>query len=345
MTPAARAPMLRADSTRRPSKLPGAVSGLPLVAGALPLGETPHLEMLRLFVLVATEGSISGAARRLDLSASMANRKLAALERILKVRLFDRSTRSVQLTVAGGVALNWAQDALGGFKRLGEELEALMKKPSGVIRLAVNHYASTHYLPGLLKAFLSQYPDIRISITTTEDVEAMLDANFDLAIVVGRIPDSRVVAFQLRPYRRVLCASRDYVERYGRPKHPADLAQHLLLVHSTQEAGNWCFRKGSKTFEQSVHALVEADSHLMLKEMALAGLGVARLGEHILKSELESGKLVELLGDYVCTYPGGEIPGLWLVYPQRAAPFRTRVLIEFLQQNLSEVVRKRRASG
>ena len=312
---------------------------------ALPVGNTPHLDMLHLFSLVAGEGSISGAARRMDLSASMANRKLAALERILNVRLFERTTRAVQLTAAGKLALEWAHEALRGYGSVREELDALMNRPSGLIRLAVNHYAGTHYLPGLLKAFIDQYPDIRISLTTTEDIEEMLAANHDLALVLGRIPDSRMIAVQLRPYRRVLCASPAYLDRYGDPRHPADLAHHSLLVHSSHEAGHWYFRKGSKTFEQPVSARIEADNHLMLKEMALAGLGIARLGEHILQSELASGKLAEVLHDHVCTYPGGETPGLWLLYPQRVAPFRTRVLIEFLQRNLSTRGRSARSGA
>ena len=307
--------------------------------GPVPVGEMPNLQMLSLFVLVAAEGSISGAARRMDLSASMANRKLAALERLLNVRLFERSTRAVKLTVAGKLALGWAHDTLRGYGRVREDLDALLHRPSGVIRLAVNHYAGTHYLPGLLNEFLVQYPAIRIAITTTEDIEEMLEAKHDLALVLGRIPDSRVIAVQLRPYRRVLCASRCYLERHGHPKFPTDLARHALLVHSTQEAGHWCVRRGTKTFELPVRARVEADNHLALKEMAIAGLGIARLGEHILETELSNGKLVEVLSDYVCTYPGGENPGLWLVYPQQAAALRTRVLIEFLRRNLSTLGR------
>lgn len=307
-------------------------------SAAMPVGDTPHLDMLSLFANVARLGSISGAARQLDLSASVANRKLAALERILKVRLFERSTRAVQLTPAGKLALDWAHEALADYRRVSEELDALMKRPSGVIRLAVNHYAGTHYLPALLKAFLVEYPDIRVSITSTEDIEAMLDANYDLALVLGRIPDSRVIAVQLRPYRRVLCASRAYVQGNGLPRHPADLAGHALLAHSTQERSHWSFRRGARTFEIPIRARIEVDNHLMLKEMALAGLGIARLGKHILETELASGDLVELLADYACTYPGGDTPGLWLVYPQRAVPLRTRVLIDFLQRHL-------RASG
>ena len=338
--PRASAPSLRATVAQAAAPVANGLSQ----AGEVPVGDMPNLQMLSLFMLVAAEGSISGAARRMDLSASMANRKLAALERVLNVRLFERTTRAVQLTSAGKLALDWAQDALRRYGRVREDLDTLMHRPSGVIRLAVHHYAGTHYLPELLNAFLIQYPDIRIALTTTEDIGEMLEANHDLALVLGRIPDSRVIAVQLRPYRRVLCASRAYLDRHGDPRHPTDLARHALLAHSTQEAGHWYFRKGAKTFEQPVRARVEADNHLMLKEMAIAGLGIARLGEHILETELASGRLIEVLGDYVCTYPGGETPGLWLVYPQRAAPLRTRVLIEFLQRSLSTKGRPMRAN-
>jgi len=293
-----------------------------------------NMALLRLFTQVAKHGGIAAAARELDMSPSLATRKLAALERSLNVRLFERTTRSVKLTEAGEIGLRWARQALGSYEQVADDLASLLRRPSGTIRLAINYYAGTTYLPKLLDAFCTEYPEIRLSITTSENVAELVEEGYDLALYSGRIPDSRVVGVRLREFRRVLCASPKYLKRRGVPKRLDDLTQHDCLMHSTNEPLNWFFRKGNKLVAQPIRPRIEADNNVLLRELALAGLGVARLGHYILDEDLAKGRLVELLPEYKCVYSTGELPGLWLIYPNRRALFRTRALIDFLSEQL-----------
>lgn len=293
-----------------------------------------NMALLRLFTQVAEHGGIAAAARELDISPSLATRKLAALERSLNVRLFERTTRSVKLTEAGEIGLRWARQALGSYEQVADDLASLLRRPSGTIRLAINYYAGTTYLPKLLDAFCTEYPEIRLSITTSENVAELVEEGYDLALYSGRIPDSRVVGMRLREFRRVLCASPKYLKRRGVPKRLDDLTQHDCLMHSTNEPLNWFFRKGNKLVAQPIRPRIEADNNVLLRELALAGLGVARLGHYILDEDLAKGRLVELLPEYKCVYSTGELPGLWLIYPNRRALFRTRALIDFLSEQL-----------
>jgi DNA-binding transcriptional LysR family regulator len=294
------------------------------------------LGMLRLFIEIEHASNISKAARILNLSPSMATRKIATLEGVMKVKLFERTTRKVTLTPAGQIALNWAQHTLQQFDDISDDLTSLMSRPSGQIKLIINHYAGNHYLPVLLNRFCSEYPDIRLSITSTENIASLLEDSYDLALVSGRIPDKRVVAVRLKEFKRILCASPAYIAMHGRPKKPENLIDHDCLVHTGQEQFNWFFRKGQQIMGQPVKGLIEADNNLMLRQFALAGLGIARIGENILEDDIKSGRLIQLLPEYTCVYPTGDLPGLWMVYPQRRVPFKTRTLIEFLNKNLSQ---------
>jgi LysR family transcriptional activator of dmlA len=296
-----------------------------------------NLDQLRLFVAVAEQGSLSAGARARDASPSLATRTIAALERSLGARLFERSTRRLKLTEAGAVVLAWARQSVEAHEAVTDDLSSLLDRPSGTIRLAVNHYSVSAYLPGLLDAFCEAYPEISLAVTTTDDVLDLVENRYDLAIHSGRIPDSRVVGLRLREFRRVLCAAPAYLRRRGVPGELDELAQHDCLVHATNEPLNWFFRRGSRVVAQPVRARIEADSHVLLLELARRGRGIARLGFDIVKSDLASGRLVEVLPRYRCVYATGELPGIWLIYPNRRVLYRTRVLIDFLAERLGGV--------
>lgn len=288
------------------------------------------MELLRLFVGVADHGGFAAAARMLGVTPSLAVRKIAALERSLGVRLFQRTTRSVKLAETGQVALAWARQTLASYEAVTDDLASLAERPSGLVRLAVNHYAATAYLPAILERFRRQYPEIRLAVSTTDSVVRLVEEGYDVAVHSGRIPDSGVVAMRVREFRRVLCAAPAYLKRRGTPAEPGELAHHDCLVHATNEPNNWFFRKGRRLAAQPVKPAIEADTHLLLHQLALHGLGIARLGYNVVSRDLDAGRLVELLPDYKCVYSTGELPGLWVLYPNRRVLYRTRVLIDFL---------------
>lgn len=295
-----------------------------------------NLDQLRLFVTIAEQGSLSAGARVRGVSPSLATRTVAALERALGVRLFERSTRRLKLTEAGSVALGWARQSVEAHEAVTDELASLLARPSGTVRLAVNHYSVSAYLPRLLDEFCEAFPDIALTVTTTDDVLDLVGNQYDLAVHSGRIPDSRVVGLRLREFRRVLCAAPSYLRKRGTPTELEELASHDCLVHSTNEPLNWFFRRASRVVAQPVRARIEADSHVLLLELARCGRGIARLGHDIVKADLASGRLVEVLPRYRCVYSTGELPGIWLIYPNRRVLYRTRVLIDFLAERLGQ---------
>ncbi|OWT54820.1 hypothetical protein CEY11_21955 [Candidimonas nitroreducens] len=292
------------------------------------------MELLRLFCEIVDAGSIAGAARRLNASPSLATRKIATLEKALKVRLFERTTRSVKLTEPGRVAWNWAKATLQNYEDINDDLASLLARPAGVIRIAINHFAATVYLPPILVNFCREYPEIRLSITTTDSPVNLVQEGYDLAVHSGRVPDAGVVGVRVDEFQRVLCAAPAYLARRGVPKQIGDLDNHDCLVHSTNEPKNWFFRQGKKLIAHAITPYIETDTHLLLIEMARQGLGIARLSRNVVKDDLASGRLVEILPKFESVYSNGELPGLWILYPNRKVLYRTRVLIDYLAKVL-----------
>jgi DNA-binding transcriptional LysR family regulator len=294
-----------------------------------------NLQPLRLFVRVAELSTISAAARELNVSPSFATRKIAALERAFDARLFERTTRSVKLTEPGQIALRWARQTLDAYEEVQDSVTSVLNQPSGTIRLAVNHYVASVHLATALTQFCADYPKIQILITTTDSIVHLVQDGYDLAIHSGSLPDSSVVGVRVREFRRVICASPAYLARRGTPGHPGDLGEHDCLVHSAKEPSNWFFQRGRRIIAQPIRPYIEADTNMLLVDLARAGLGIVRMGYEVVADDIAAKRLVELMTDYKCVYSNGELPGLWLVYPNRRVLYRTRVLIDFLTKQLA----------
>jgi DNA-binding transcriptional LysR family regulator len=296
-----------------------------------------NFQLLALFDRVAKERTIAGAARHLGLSASMATRKIASLERAMNVRLFQRTTRSMRLTESGMIALDWAREVLASYETVSDDMAVVQDQPSGIVRLASNEHTATVWLPEFLDSFSRRYPEIRYAISNTDALVDLREFEYDLAIHTGRIPDSSVIGIRLRDVERILCASPSYLDRLGRPTRPEHLADHDCLIHLPTEPGNWFFRHGKRLIGQTVKQAIISDSYLPLMEFARKGLGILRMGRQAVQDDLESGRLVRVLPDYKCVYPTGEVPGIWLLYPNRRLTRRTRVFADAL----AEYIRKR----
>ena len=303
---------------------------------AKPVTKKPQLTMglLELFVRVAELSSIAAASRELNISPSLATRRIASLEQALSTLLLQRTTRSIKLTEGGAIAFKWAKSALQTFAEVTDDLATVSGRPSGLIRLAANEYTAIHYLPPFIADFGRAYPEIRFSITTTDDVVKLVEEGFDVAVHSGRIPDSSVIGVRVRQFQRVLCASPAYLARRGALTRIEDLSTHDCLVHEPTEPANWFFRRGKRLTAQPINQYVVADNHVVLIELARNGLGILRISENAVSAELRTGELVRVLTDYQCVYSTGELPGLWILYPNRRLLHRTRVFVEALTRFL-----------
>ncbi|NHO66370.1 LysR family transcriptional regulator [Aestuariicella hydrocarbonica] len=300
-------------------------------------GSSISPELLELFVMIAQHGSIASAARVLNMSPSLATRKIAKLESALSTRLFERTTRNMKITEAGSIALEWARRSQEAQSKMLDEIAVLQKKPSGLIRLVATQYAASEFLPFFLARFCAEYPLIRLSITTTDTLVNLIEDDYDLAVHAGRIPDCSLIAKPLQPFERVLCATPAYLKRRGYPLSPEALEKHDCLVHFSDEPRSWNFLFGKELVGQSIEPFVEANSYAVLLNMARESMGIARLGKPLVKDDIAAGRLVELMPEYRCVYSNEGRPCLWLLYPNRHVLNRTRLLIDFLQRHVEPV--------
>lgn len=289
---------------------------------------------LQLFERVARAGSIAAAARDLGITASTATRKLMALERALGARLFNRSTRNLNLTEAGVRALAWAQTSLIALDEAADDLAAVTGEPSGKIRLAAPHFGMSTYLPPVLSAFARAYPGISLDITATDELINLIDDKIDVAIRYGTLPDTRNVAVRLTEFDRIVCASPAYIEAHGAPEKLQDLARHFCIQHRQTDASTWAFRKDGQLVYQPIAAQFQINNTFAIELLALNGGGIARLPTITLEKSIAEGKLVQLLADYECVEDSGDKPSIWIVHAGRDLPYRVRLLVDHLKASV-----------
>jgi DNA-binding transcriptional LysR family regulator len=254
------------------------------------------LESLRIFVEVAAVGSFTAVARREDVAVSSISRKIEGLEQDLGVKLLSRRSRSVVLTDAGIAFLPRARNILGEVDEARHELADLNADPTGVLTVtAPAAFARRHIVPAL-PAFLAKYPRIELEMHASDQQVDLLARRVDVAIRLGVLPDSDLVATRLAPIRRLACASPDYLARHGRPRTPADLLQHNCLSYasSPMPAGWWRFSGINRDKPLTVRGTLRSDDTDTLLEAAVAGVGIVHLSSWLVYDKLVAKQLVSL---------------------------------------------------
>ncbi|GJE26195.1 LysR family transcriptional regulator [Methylobacterium organophilum] len=280
---------------------------------------------------IVTCGSLSGAARVLKLSPSGVSRILDRLEARLGVRLVVRTTRRLSLTPEGE-AYHWAAT------RILADLDEAEREATegGALRGRVRVDATLPFgqrcIVPLLPAFLAAHPGIRIDLTLSDRVSDLVDARTDVAIRVGHLPDSGLMARKLLDNRRLVVAAPAYLARHGTPQAPEDLAGHNCLeLNFARAARGWPFRVEGARRVVAVSGNVEANNGETLRALCVAGLGIARLGAFLVRDDLEAGRLVTLLD----AHDSGETEPIQALHVGGArVPRRVRAFVDFLAANL-----------
>jgi len=285
------------------------------------------LHLLELFVVIARSPTIAAAARQLNVSPSLASRKLAAMEATLDTRLFQRSTRALRLTEAGRATLDWAELVLTNYGELRDELSRHRQEPEGLLKIAVSDYVASVLLPKFLTDFIQRYPQIVYDIKTTDHLVNPIEQEFDVAIHSGFIPDSSLVGVPIKPVQRILCASPAYLLRTPALDEPQDLANHLCITHAAAEPQEWFFQRNDVVTSAKIQHRLSIDSFLALLQFARHGIGIIRISSNIVRAELENGSLVHVLPDYRCVQQKGSLPSMWLIYPNRRLSYAARTFI------------------
>ncbi|TXL78142.1 LysR family transcriptional regulator [Vineibacter terrae] len=303
------------------------------------------VELAALFIAVAETGSLAAAARRQNISASFASRRVSQLERELNTRLLNRTTRSLSLTEAGRMFLQWAREAVDRKERLHEQIAALRSAPEGCVRVAIDAWIASSYLPDVLKQFSAAYPEITLSVVTCDYPPDMLDGACDLAVHAGLPPRDDLVGQRAYDYRRFLCAAPAYLERHGTPRTPADLDRHKCLVHGSPAERVWMLRsKTGDVTSVAAQPYVETNSWLLLRTMAIEGLGIAHLGGPLPGADIRSGLLVRVLPELDGIPAGGSRLGVWVIHADAHPPRRVQLLARFLARYLRATISPREAA-
>lgn len=251
------------------------------------------------FRLLARSASLTDAARSLSMTPSAVSRRLAAVEARLGVELVLRNTRGMRLTPQGERYLEAAETIL----RETERLEAdIASRPLGRLRICASFGFGRTYIAPVVADFATANPDVRVDLTLTDRSVSIIEEGFDVGIHLGPPHDSRLRARKLLENDRILCASPRYLETYGRPAHPSDLARHRLIEIAEDEntVGRWTLthRKTKKVANLAAVPVLRSNSGSAALDWCLAGLGIVLRSRWDVRSHLAGGRLEEILPDW-----------------------------------------------
>jgi DNA-binding transcriptional LysR family regulator len=280
------------------------------------------------FARVVEAKSFSKAARDLGVSKSRISKSIARLERSLKARLLNRSTRGLSLTEVGAAFYEHC-------RRVGHEADEavaavtrLHSEPRGVLKLTAPVAFGTLHVAPALPGFLGRYPELAIDMTITDRIVDLVEEGYDLAIRITADPGQNLVARKLAPIRRVACATPEYFARRGVPGTPHDLRNHNCLHYTHFSAqGEWHFKGPNGDISLPVSGDLRINDDEALSQAVLGGLGVALLPTFIIGRDLQAGRLQAVLSDYVPLERhvyAVSLPGIHL-------PPKVRAFIDFLR--------------
>jgi LysR family transcriptional regulator, transcriptional activator for dmlA len=286
------------------------------------------------FSLLARSGSLSAAARELDLSTAAVSKRLAQMEARLGVRLLARTTRRVSLTPEGELYLAQARRILAEIDDMERLVAGAMAAPRGLLRVNTTLGFGRSHIGPLISQFVKQHPDVQVQLQLTVDPPPLSEDAFDVSLRFGEPPDARVIARLIAPNRRLLCASPAYLARHGVPKSPHDLAQHscIGIRQGDQAYGMWRLSAGKRTETVKVRGLLSTNDGEIAVSWALAGHGIVMRAEWDIARYLRSGRLRQVLEQWQT--PPADIHA---VYPQRLqTSARVRAFVDFVAQHFAK---------
>ena len=290
-----------------------------------------RLEAMSIVLAVAEAGSLSAAARRLNTPVATASRKISELETHLRAKLFDRTARKLALTVAGSSYVAASKRILADLMEAERAASGEYSAPTGelIISAPVN-LGRLHLIP-ILAEFLGVYPKIDIRLILIDRIVSLPEDHVDVALRVGVLPDSRLVALRVGSVRRVTCASPAYLATRGTPSTPDDLAGHDCISYEGVLAGNaWRFVRDKTEIIVSVQPRLFVSHVEAACDASRAGIGIARVFHHHVAASIEAGTLVTVLDDFE-TKP---LPVSLLYAAGRFLPIKVRAFFDFAAPRL-----------
>jgi len=279
------------------------------------------------FVYVAETESFTQAAKKIAISTAQVSRQISALEKRLNIKLFYRTTRKVSLTEEGRVFYQHCRSVLDGLDEAERAITNLQTKPQGKIKLTASvTYGEQHILP-LVNNFMKLYRDIEVTAYLSNQQIDLVEGGYDLAIRLGKLNDSTMMAKKLAKRTNFLCASPAYVQKYGTPHSLSELTNHSCLLGTLDY---WHFSDAGRERNIRVTGRLRYNSGVSLVDAALKGLGIVQLPDYYVQHYLQTGELVTLLDNL--REPDS---GIWAVYPHnRHLSPKVRLLVDYLVDQL-----------
>lgn len=262
-----------------------------------------QLASMRVFLKIAESGSLSAAARRLDMSPSMVAKHLRALETRLDVRLLQRTTRRQALTEAGQIFRQHCRAILTEIAAAEQDVKFSRREPRGRLVISAPVTLGVHALAPAMAAFRATYKRVEVDLRLSDDPAGLMEDGVEAAIRIGDIRDANLVARGLAPYEMALAAAPAYLAQHGEPREPEDLLRyHRLAFALWPEAAPWRLTgprgPDAKTFEIAVKPCLRINNGEALRLAAISGAGVVLQPRILLAADFRTGQLKEILGNY-----------------------------------------------
>jgi DNA-binding transcriptional LysR family regulator len=273
-----------------------------------------HASELAAFVRVVDANGFSAAAPALGLTPSAVSKLVTRLEARLGVRLLQRTTRALRLTADGEVLYGAARRIVADMESLERQIAGQSTTPQGPLRVTTSLAFATHQLAPAIGEFMERHPLVRLDLLPTDRVVDIVEEGIDVAIRIGRLADSSFMARKIGEDERLICAAPSYLARHAMPKRPEDLLRHSCIVSRERPYLNrWQFKVDGQMLELDVDGRIAGGDGELQLQLALQGLGIARLTRLTLAHAVREGTLVPLLAEFSADEP---VP-IHAVYPHR----------------------------
>ena len=290
----------------------------------------PEISLIETFVLTSELGSLAAVARTLNISPAAISKQLTKLEEELGLQLLIRSTRRIELTEVG---INYCLQC----RRILEEVEAaaalvsqVKVVPSGILKIVSGRHFAAAYIVPHIKEFLSLYPQIELNLELAERVPDLNIEEIDVVIGMSISATGDAIQKKIATTSYSLCASREYLKKFGTPKIPQDLKNHRYITHSMRKPDHELIFRNRELV--TIHPYMRVNDAQTMLNLALEGLGIVKLHDYVVKEHIARGALDELL----IPYKNSEIP-LYVAYPQRRyISSKTRCFIDFIVEKIKK---------
>ena len=288
-----------------------------------------NLSGILAFVRAAEARNFTKAAQQLGMTPSGVSKAISRLESQFKVRLLHRTSRSVTMTPEGTTFYERCRQIVADLQDAEQLLSQAQMAPQGVLRITLPLSVGRLHLARAIPEFVRRYPEIAVEASLTDRLVDLVEEGYDLAVRMGKPPDSRVVARPLTVGKLVTCASPAYLKQHGTPRTPEDLVAHnciRFVLPSTGRAQDWKFQRNGRRFSVAVSGNVALDHAEALVEAALAGTALIQISTFVTAPAIRRGDLKAVLTRFQV-----ESPSVWVMYPQnRHLTPRVRALVDFL---------------